>query len=307
LLVLRAVEEDDSKDKNVYRDRKGRIIKGSKLPDEWLQKRHERPGNSLGKKRSEEQRKRISEGHKGIPSPFKGVKLTGERRDLSSKQMIELNRSKKGIPKSEDHKRKISEALKGERHYMFGKHPSEEHRRKVGDGVRGERNGNFGRNFSVEHRRKIGLAGIGRKHTEDWKRKASESMRGSKNQFYGRKHSAATRARIRALRALQRLPIKDTDIERAMQGALRKAGIIFETHKLFRVLDTIHAVDIFIPPSLVVECDGDYFHGRLDKIRRDFVIDAELEKRGIRVLRFWETDIENNLSWCLRKIKERLK
>ena len=45
--------------------------------------------------------------------------------------------AKKGRNLSESHRRKISEALKGENHPMYGKHFSEEHRRKISEAHEG--------------------------------------------------------------------------------------------------------------------------------------------------------------------------
>ncbi len=61
---------------------------------------------------TEETRRKISKSNKGKPSPLKGIKL------------------------SEEHKRKVSEAKKGINHQFYGKHLSEEHRRKIGNANR---------------------------------------------------------------------------------------------------------------------------------------------------------------------------
>lgn len=82
---------------------------------------------SLGKKCSEETKKKISEAHKG--------------RKLS-----------------EEHKRKLSEAKRGENHPLFGKHHSEEARRKMSDAQMGEKNHNFGKKRSEETKRKMSEA-----------------------------------------------------------------------------------------------------------------------------------------------------
>jgi hypothetical protein len=45
----------------------------------------------------------------------------------------------KGKPKSEEHKQKISEAFKGEKHPMYGQHHSEEARKKISEGLKKQR------------------------------------------------------------------------------------------------------------------------------------------------------------------------
>ena len=65
-------------------------------------------GNTLGVYPSNESRQKMSEAHKGVG---------------------------KGIPKSEEHKKKISKSvsnsIKGENNKYYGKHLSEEHKRKI--------------------------------------------------------------------------------------------------------------------------------------------------------------------------------
>ena len=56
---------------------------------------------------------------------------------------------------SEEQKRKISESMKGEKAYWFGKHHTEETRRKISEAGKG-------RYCSPETRRKMSLARIGK-------------------------------------------------------------------------------------------------------------------------------------------------
>lgn len=238
--------------------------------------------NTKGLKFSEERRRNISNSLKGKPSPLKGR------------------------PRSDETKRLLSEAMKGERNHMFGKHLSEDHKRKVSEGIRGEKNGNYGRDFSPVHRAKISAASRLRKHSESTKRKLSELNKGDKNRFYGKKHSEATKEKIRLFRATQKLPVKDTDIERIMEKGLLNAGIHFEKHKRFRVRDTFHETDLFIEPNIIIECDGDYIHSLPWKVERDVIIDYELGKQGYIILRFWGSEIKNSLEMCLNKIKEKI-
>jgi len=115
-------------------------------------------------------------------------------------------------PHSEETKRKISEALKGEKNHNYGKPPSQETRRKIGEAQKGktlseetkikmsearkgEKHPNYGKTFSEETRkklseakknmseetrRKISEAQKGRIHSEETKRKLSEMRKGKK-------------------------------------------------------------------------------------------------------------------------------
>lgn len=90
-----------------------------------------------------------------------------------------------GVPKSEEHRRKISESNKG-------KHDDPDRRRRIGEAQRGKI-------FSEEHRLKLSIAGTGRKHSDESK----EKMRKPKSpesvaKRVGRKHSEETLAKMRA-------------------------------------------------------------------------------------------------------------
>ena len=63
--------------------------------------------------------------------------------------------------RTEEQKRKISEAMSGEKNHMFGKHFSEEHKRKISEANTGENNYWYGKHFSEEHKRKISEAQTG--------------------------------------------------------------------------------------------------------------------------------------------------
>ena len=64
--------------------------------------------------------------------------------------------------RTEEQKRKISEANTGEKNHMFGKHFSEEHKKKISEALSGEKNPNFGRHHSEETKRKISEANKGK-------------------------------------------------------------------------------------------------------------------------------------------------
>ena len=68
-----------------------------------------------------------------------------------------------GKPKSEEQRKKMSEAHRGENNPWYGKHLSEEHRRKMSEARRGKNNPNYGKHHSEETRRKISEAGRGTK------------------------------------------------------------------------------------------------------------------------------------------------
>lgn len=75
-----------------------------------------------GQKRSDEQRKTMSENHadmSGVNNPMYGVSLSGEK------------------------------------HWNYGNHSSKESRKKMSDSHKAEKNNNYGKHFSDEHKQKI--------------------------------------------------------------------------------------------------------------------------------------------------------
>ena len=108
----------------------------------------------------------------------------------------------------------------------------------------------------------------------------------------------------------------DTKIEVTLRKALWHKGIRYrKNYKLYSckpdIVITKHKIAIF--------CDGDFWHGKEDpdtvkthksfwteKIRRNMERDLEntieLRDNGWTVLRFWESEIQSNLSDCINII-----
>ena len=92
-----------------------------------------------------------------------------------------------GVIRSEETRRKYSEAKKGESNPNYGKSHSEETRRKLSEARKGESNPNYGKSPSEETRRKKSEAMKGENHplygkspSEETRRKKSEAMKGKK-------------------------------------------------------------------------------------------------------------------------------
>jgi len=110
-------------------------------------------GKNIGKIRSKETRAKISAANKGKPCWAKGKKLGTKHRAKISESLKgrkekpevgilrgkAISAAKKGIPKSEEHKRKISEKLRGNTNNKE-KFRSEEHKRKISEKLRGNTN-----------------------------------------------------------------------------------------------------------------------------------------------------------------------
>ena len=108
---------------------------------------------------------------------------------------------------SEETRRKISEAQKGEKAYWYGKKMSAEARRKMSESRKGENNPFFGKKHSADIRRKMSEAQkeaqkgkpnnfAGRKHTEESRHKMSESKKGTPAWNKGVPPTADTRSKM---------------------------------------------------------------------------------------------------------------
>jgi len=121
--------------------------------------------------------------------------------------------------------------------------------------------------------------------------------------------------KFRENRMRQKFPSKATKIEKLMENELKKRKIVFAAHK---TILKICQPDITIPShKLVVQCDGDWWHAnpsfyaykplskiQKNNINRDRYQDDKLRKNGWYVMRFWESDIKNNVSRCADRIEK---
>ncbi len=110
---------------------------------------------------------------------------------------------------------------------------------------------------------------------------------------------------------------KDTSIELVLRRALYKRGVRYRKN----VKSILGTPDIAIKKyRLLVFCDGDFWHGNSyhgvkshrrfwdEKIKRNRERDLEytirLRDEGWTVLRFWESDIRNDLDGCVKQITD---
>ena len=118
---------------------------------------------------------------------------------------------------------------------------------------------------------------------------------------------------------MSRIRSKNTGIERRMCSLFRKNGLHYRRHpKIFG------SPDFIVEKSVLVFCDGDFWHGykyynkkKMTKkfwrekiegnIKRDKMTNRLLRSGGYSVLRLWEHDINGNPEKCIRKIRRGLR
>jgi G:T-mismatch repair DNA endonuclease (very short patch repair protein) len=218
---------------------------------------------------------------------------SGEKNPMYGKKHSEKNKErwsklKKGIPKSEEHKKKISLA------WDYNKHITPEIILKMKNTKKGKcmgkDNPNYGNNWSDEQ-----------------KKIASIRMTGKKNP----KLSIINYKRYTEGKMI--FPKKDTTIEIKIQDFLTLLHIEFLTHQYMHI-EHGYQCDVFIPvqngiaQKTIIECDGDYFHMNPNRFKPEdkcfkngftakekWKLDddrtKELQEKGFRVIRLWEHKI----------------
>ena len=123
-----------------------------------------------------------------------------------------------------------------------------------------------------------------------------------------------SREQVRIQRLHQVFPAKDTKPEIIMQKALKLNNIEFEKH-----IPIIGQPDIFIQPNNCIFVDGDYWHANPKKYNsysiitkgrtaleiwnKDDRITNELRSQGMKVYRFWESDIVKDVQLCVESVQ----
>jgi len=257
---------------------------------------------------------------------------------------------KKGYKQTEEHKRKVSKALTGEKNPNFDNHTpfSEEHKRNLSESHKNIP-------LSEEHKRKIcvftkeqelqicndyfseekpstivlgkrwncnksTIRGIIRRNgfilrtcreslqLEKTRKKLRELSKGKNNPNYG-KHRPCyeeTKQKIRE-KVLFRIqnnsgPFKDTKPELKMKEILSSLNILFKHQfKLSNRLFDFHILNT----NILIEVDGDYYHGNPEKYsklnttqievkQKDIIKEKLAKESNFILLRFWESDILKN-------------
>lgn len=93
---------------------------------------------------------------------------------------------------------------------------------------------------------------------------------------------------------------RGTKIEIRMDEALAQTDYDFQSQV---PLCKVSVADFYSPTyNIAIYCDGDYWHRRPETMERDQRINRVLQENGIIVLRFWEKEINNDITSCINQV-----
>lgn len=125
-------------------------------------------------------------------------------------------------------------------------------------------------------------------------------------------------------RNMQHIKATDTKAEKMLRLALWHRG--FRYRKNWKKLPGKPDI-VLTKPKIAIFVDGDFWHARnhlnnpgeqvasnkafwskklSDNVARDKEVNNLLAEQGYVVLRFWETDVKNDLEGCLKKVMDYL-
>jgi len=140
---------------------------------------------------------------------YKIIKICETRKDAIELEILLHEKFDVGINENFYNRAKQTSA----RFNVYGLKPSEEHRKKLSAARKGEKNPSYGKKHTEETRKKIGAASKGRKHSEETRKKMSETRKGKPKSketkkkmsdalkgencfWYRKKHSEGTRKKM---------------------------------------------------------------------------------------------------------------
>lgn len=228
---------------------------------------------NLGKKLSESTKQKLREINLG---------------KKQSQETIDKRRVKLRIPCSEEKKAKLRISIKGFKH-------TKETKEKISEIQKG-------RKQSPETIKKRVQKIIGIKHPprpKGFSERMSETMIKAMNNPITKEKN-----RKHFYYCLQKTSLgKPTDIEQKIINLLIKHNIYFLRHFFIKNIKHGFAADFFIPDkNIVIEADGDFWHNYPHGNEIDHIRTKELIEKDYIVLRFWGSEIHNNIKQVEQKI-----
>ena len=269
-------KEIDKRLKSTSNKLKERVV--SKKTREKLSKANKGKNNpNYGKPRSEETKKKISENNKG-------------KHNHSEKIRKRISTAHKGKKLSEETKKRMSEARKGKNNPLYGKHLSEEVKKKISNTMKGKHNA-FGYRHSAKTKKRISNIMKGKHHSEVTKQKIRESMILRIQNYSGHYKNTKPELKMKDILNFLNIPFKHQ---------FRLGNHLFDFH----ILNT----------NILIEVDGDYYHGNPKKFSKLNKIQIENKQRDIKhnkiaktnnfiLLRFWQDDILHNEKIVIEELR----
>lgn len=139
-------------------------------------------------------------------------------------------------------------------------------------------------------------------------------MRKNRKKLSGRPNSSLSKTSKKAYWKGYKRPNKETKPEKGFRDILSEMNVPFRMqHNVKKFL-----FDFYLPDhNLLIEVDGDYWHGNPEKFpdpssmqrknrRRDRLKAKIAMEQGYKVIRFWESEINDNPSDVKRQLEEYL-
>ena len=253
-----------------------------------------KPSPQIGRHRTIEQRKRLSDAHKGQIPWCKGKHLTDEH-----KRNISLNNGSRQ-----------PQARKGNSEWHKNHKHSEEQKIKMSismkkawqDPIKKEKMLRALRN-QVNNPRTTGM-----KQSQETIQKRMNSCK----TIFG---SEEFKNKIRKARLQQVFPKRNSIPEMIVQSELKSRNIDFHTH-----YPILGQPDIFIEPNTLLYVDGCFWHScqkcypniekkyesRKRQINRDIIVTKSNQEKGYKVIRIWEHEIINDIKSVTDRILNEL-
>lgn len=172
---------------------------------------------------------------------------------------------KKGFKFSDEERRKMSERRKGLPSKLKGRHLSEAHKMKIS--------------------RSLSVALVGHKLPEETKEKISKSVRKAMQ-------SEIVKEKCRLGGLIANQVHGPSKIEFKVKEQLDKYGVLYIHQK--PIANGHFILDFWLPEyQLVIECNGDYWHSKPDKIARDKELEKYVLSKGKDILWLWEHEIND--------------
>ena len=219
---------------------------------------------------------------------------------------------------------KISEKLKGNTNFKDKNH-SEESKKKISDAIKKKwQDKNYRKKQkdskpeqirkvkitlqNPEVKQKMSDAKIGKDpwnkgKTDIYSEKTKKQISDSVKKLYDDDEYRKRNEKI-LIDARKKSQPRISSIEIIMAKELSNRNISFIQQK---IMLGKYRVDFLIDDdTIIIECDGLYWHNLPGIQKKDKIRDKILEEKGFIVLRFWEDKIRNNISQCVDKIEEYL-